>query len=426
MAQAPIAITLRGNGSQMTASKNALNIDDIRSQFPILHQQIEGNPLVYLDNAATTQKPQAVIQAITDFYTQCNANVHRGAHHLSDEATRRYEKARDTVANFMHARDRKEVIWTSGTTEGINIVANGMAQRLKSGDEVLVTEMEHHANLVTWQQACARSGATLKIAPIHDDGTLDTKAFASLLTQKTKMVALPHVSNALGTVNPVKELTALSKEKGALVLIDGAQSIAHGNVNVSDIGCDFYVFSGHKLFGPTGIGVLWGKEAVLQDWPVWQTGGEMIAKVTYQSSTWGELPNRLEAGTPNIAGAVGLGAAIDWFTSLDLSAVQAHEQALMASALRQAQAFEGLTIIGNAPNKLGVLSFTLQGSHPADIGFLMDRQGIAIRTGDHCAQPLMRRLNLPGTARASFSVYNTLEEVDALFIALKKVQSMLA
>ncbi|MFQ3221262.1 MAG: cysteine desulfurase/selenocysteine lyase [Paraglaciecola sp.] len=410
----------------MTASKNALNIDDIRSQFPILHQQIEGNPLVYLDNAATTQKPQAVIQAITDFYTQCNANVHRGAHHLSDEATRRYEKARDTVANFMHARDRKEVIWTSGTTEGINIVANGMAQRLKSGDEVLVTEMEHHANLVTWQQACARSGATLKIAPIHDDGTLDTKAFASLLTQKTKMVALPHVSNALGTVNPVKELTALSKEKGALVLIDGAQSIAHGNVNVSDIGCDFYVFSGHKLFGPTGIGVLWGKEAVLQDWPVWQTGGEMIAKVTYQSSTWGELPNRLEAGTPNIAGAVGLGAAIDWFTSLDLSAVQAHEQALMASALRQAQAFEGLTIIGNAPNKLGVLSFTLQGSHPADIGFLMDRQGIAIRTGDHCAQPLMRRLNLPGTARASFSVYNTLEEVDALFIALKKVQSMLA
>lgn len=410
----------------MTSSKSALNIAEIRAQFPILHQQIEGNPLVYLDNAATTQKPQAVIQAITDFYTQCNANVHRGAHHLSDEATRRYEKARDTVANFIDARDRKEVIWTSGTTEGINIVANGMAQRLQSGDEVLVTEMEHHANLVTWQQACARSGATLKIAPIHDNGTLDTEAFAALLTQKTKMVALPHVSNALGTVNPVKELTALSKEKGALVLIDGAQGIAHGNVNVSDIDCDFYVFSGHKLFGPTGIGVLWGKEAVLQDWPVWQTGGEMIAKVTYESSTWGELPNRLEAGTPNIAGAIGLAAAIDWFTSLDLSAVQAHEQALMASALKQAQAFEGLKIIGNAPNKIGVLSFILQGSHPADIGFLLDRQGIAIRTGDHCAQPLMRRLNLPGTARASFSVYNTLEEVDALFIALKKVQSMLA
>jgi cysteine desulfurase/selenocysteine lyase len=410
----------------MTASNNSLNINEIRDQFPILHQQIDGNPLVYLDNAATTQKPQAVIQAITDFYTQCNANVHRGAHHLSDEATRRYEKARDTVANFIYASDRKEVIWTSGTTEGINIVANGMAQRLHSGDEVLVTEMEHHANLVTWQQACVRSGATLKIAPIHDDGTINTQAFASLLTEKTKMVALPHVSNALGTVNPVKELTAWSKEKGALVLIDGAQSIAHGNVNVSDIDCDFYVFSGHKLFGPTGIGVLWGKKAVLQDWPVWQTGGEMISEVTYESSTWGELPNRLEAGTPNIAGAIGLAAGIEWFTRLDLNAVQAHEQALMASALEQAQAFEGLKIIGNAPDRISVLSFILQGSHPADVGFLLDRQGIAIRTGNHCAQPLMRRLDLPGTARASFSVYNTLEEVDALFIALKKVQSMLA
>lgn len=410
----------------MTSSIGTLNIDEIRAQFPILHQQIDGKPLVYLDNAATTQKPQAVIQAIVDFYTQCNANVHRGAHNLSDEATRRYERARDKVANFIHANNRKEVIWTSGTTEGINIIANGMAQRLKSGDEVLVTEMEHHANLVTWQQACERSGATLKIAPIHDNGTLNTEAFALLLTDKTKLVAMPHVSNALGTVNPVKELTAKCKAKGALVLIDGAQSIAHGNVNVSDIDCDFYVFSGHKLFGPTGIGVLWGKEKVLQDWPVWQTGGEMIASVTYESSTWGELPNRLEAGTPNIAGAIGLAAAIDWFTRMDLSSVQAHEQALMASAIKQAQAFDGLKIIGNAASKIGVLSFILKGTHPADVGFLLDRQGIAIRTGDHCAQPLMRRLDLPGTARASFSVYNTLEEVDTLFIALKKVQSMLA
>ncbi|GGD58611.1 aminotransferase class V-fold PLP-dependent enzyme [Lacimicrobium alkaliphilum] len=410
----------------MTSPSGILNSEQIRAQFPILHQQIEGKPLVYLDNAATTQKPEAVIQAITDFYTQCNANVHRGAHHLSDEATRRFEKARDTVADFIHAGSRKEVIWTSGTTEGINIVASGMAQRLQSGDEVLVTEMEHHANLVTWQQACVRSGAILKIAPIHDNGALNTEAFASLLSQNTKFVALPHISNALGTINPVKELTALAREKGALVLIDGAQGVAHGNVNVTDIGCDFYAFSGHKLFGPTGIGVLWGKEKVLQDWPVWQTGGEMIAKVTYECSTWGELPNRLEAGTPNIAGAIGLGAAIDWFMSLDLSAVQAHEQALMASALEQAEAFEGLKIIGNAPNKIGVLSFNLQGSHPADVGFILDRQGIAIRTGDHCAQPLMRRLDVPGTARASFSVYNTLEEVDALFVALKKAQSMLA
>jgi cysteine desulfurase / selenocysteine lyase len=408
----------------MTAS--ALNIEQIRSQFPILHQQIEGKPLIYLDNAATTQKPLAVIQAITDFYTQCNANVHRGAHHLSDEATRRYEKARDTVASFIHAGSRKEVIWTSGTTEGINIVANGMAQRLQQGDEVLVSEMEHHANLVTWQQACVRSGATLKVAPIHDNGALNMEAFQALLSDNTRFVALPHISNALGTVNPVGELTALAKQKGALVLIDGAQGVAHGNVNVTDIGCDFYAFSGHKLFGPTGIGVLWGREKVLEDWPVWQTGGEMIAKVTYECSTWGELPNRLEAGTPNIAGAIGLGAAIDWFTGLDLSAVQAHEQALMASALEQAEAFEGLKVIGNAPTKIGVLSFILQGSHPADVGFILDRQGIAIRTGDHCAQPLMRRLGVPGTARASFSLYNSLEEVDALFVALKKAQSMLA
>jgi len=426
MVEAPFEISFYGDGSKMIASTSGLDLDAIRAQFPILNQRIEGNPLVYLDNAATTQKPEAVIQAILDFYTQCNANVHRGAHHLSDEATRRYEKARDIVASFIHANNRKEVIWTSGTTEGINIVANGIAQRLKIGDEILVTEMEHHANLVTWQQACKRSGATLKVAPIYENGALNTEVFASLLTEKTKLLALPHVSNALGTVNPIKALTAQAKKIGALVLIDGAQGIAHGNVDVSDIDCDFYVFSGHKLFGPTGIGVLWGKEVVLQDWPVWQTGGEMIAQVTYESSTWGELPNRLEAGTPNIAGAIGLGAAINWFTSLDLSAVQAHEQALMARALKQAQAFNGLQVIGNAPNKIGVLSFILHGSHPADVGFILDRQGIAIRTGDHCAQPLMRRLNVSGTARASFSLYNTFEEVDALFIALKKAQNMLA
>ena len=426
MAQTPVEIPFCGDGSQVTTRDNILNINKIRAQFPILHQQIEGNPLVYLDNAATTQKPQAVIQSIIDFYTQCNANVHRGAHQLSDEATRRFEKARDTVTRFIDARNRKEVIWTNGTTEGINIVANGMSQRLQTGDEVLVTEMEHHANLVTWQQACARSGATLKVSPIDDNGALNVQAFTSLLTKNTKLVALPHVSNVLGTVNPVKALCALVREKGALVLIDGAQGIAHGSVNVTDIGCDFYVFSGHKLFAPTGIGVLWGKEEVLQDWPVWQTGGEMIAHVTYESSTWGDLPNRLEAGTPNIAGAIGLAAAIDWFTRLNLSAVQAHEQALMASALKQSQAFDGLKIIGNAANKIGVLSFILQGCHSTDVGFLLDRQGIAIRTGDHCAQPLMRRLGVPGTARASFSVYNTLAEVDALFIALRKVQKMLA
>jgi cysteine desulfurase/selenocysteine lyase len=410
----------------MKPQMNHFNIEEIRAEFPILQQQIEGNPLVYLDNAATTQKPIVVIQAITDFYMQCNANVHRGAHHLADEATRRFEQARDTVARFIHAGDRSEVIWTSGTTEAINIVANGMAQRLKPQDEVLITEMEHHANLVTWQQACLRSGATLKIVPIHDNGVLNTDAFLALLTDHTKLVALPHVSNALGTVNPIKTLTAQAKAKGALVLIDGAQGIAHGDVNVIDIGCDFYVFSGHKLFGPTGVGVLWGKASVLQDWPIWQTGGEMIDQVTYQKSTWGALPNRLEAGTPNIAGVIGLAAAVTWFSQLDIRAVQAHESALLARATAQAHAFDGLQIVGTAPDKIGVFSFILHGSHPADVGFLLDRQGIAIRTGAHCAQPLMHRLGLPGTARASFSVYNTLDEVDALFIALKKTQQMLA
>ncbi|EKO3556319.1 cysteine desulfurase [Vibrio metschnikovii] len=404
---------------------SAFDVAAVRAQFPILNQNVEGKPLVYLDNAATTQKPMAVIEAITDFYTQCNANVHRGVHRLADQATQRYEHGRDVVANYIHAFDRSEVIWTSGTTESINIVAHGIAQRLQPGDQVLVTEMEHHANLVTWQQACLKSGAELVIAPIQDNGELNVEQFASLLNSSTKLVAMPHISNALGTVNPIHALTAQAKEVGALVLIDGAQGIAHGGVNVADIGCDFYAFSGHKVFGPTGVGVLWGKAEVLQDWPVWQTGGEMIAKVTYQDATWGRLPNRLEAGTPNIAGVIGLAAAITWFSQFDLAAVQAHERALMERALQHASELEGFQLIGNANDKIGVLSFLLEGCHPADIGFILDKQGIAIRTGDHCAQPLMRRLGVPGTARASFSIYNTIEEIDALFIALKKAQQML-
>ncbi|WP_158143742.1 aminotransferase class V-fold PLP-dependent enzyme [Vibrio metschnikovii] len=404
---------------------SAFDVAAVRAQFPILNQNVEGKPLVYLDNAATTQKPMAVIEAITDFYTQCNANVHRGVHRLADQATQRYEHGRDVVANYIHAFDRSEVIWTSGTTESINIVAHGIAQRLQLGDQVLVTEMEHHANLVTWQQACLKSGAELVIAPIQDNGELNVEQFASLLNSSTKLVAMPHISNALGTVNPIHALTAQAKEVGALVLIDGAQGIAHGGVNVADIGCDFYAFSGHKVFGPTGVGVLWGKAEVLQDWPVWQTGGEMIAKVTYQDATWGSLPNRLEAGTPNIAGVIGLAAAITWFSQFDLAAVQAHERALMERALQHASELEGFQLIGNANDKIGVLSFLLEGCHPADIGFILDKQGIAIRTGDHCAQPLMRRLGVPGTARASFSIYNTIEEIDALFIALKKAQQML-
>ncbi len=361
-----------------------------------------------------------------DYYTQCNSNVHRGAHRLADEATQRYEGARDIIADFINADVREEVIWTSGTTEAINIVAHGLGQLLKAGDEVVVTEMEHHANLVTWQQACKQSGAVLRVAPITDLGELDLQAFEALLSSQTKMVAFPHVSNSLGTINPVKQLTAKAKAVGAWVLVDGAQGIAHGAVDVQDLGCDFYAFSGHKVFGPTGIGVLWGKASLLAEWPVWQTGGEMISEVSYQEASWNTLPYRLEAGTPHIAGAIGLGEAIRWFSKLDLNAVAVHEKALIERATDLAQAFEGLTIVGNAPDKTGVLSFVMNEGHPADIGFLLDRQGIAIRTGHHCAEPLMNRLGVPGTARASFSIYNTLEEVDTLFEGLKKVRMMLA
>lgn len=405
----------------------SLDVQAIRAQFPILSREVNGKPLVYLDNAATTQKPQQVIDALVSFYIECNSNVHRGAHALSDEATRRYERARDVVAAFIGAHSRDEVIWTSGTTEGINIVAKGMAQRLTAGDDVIVTEMEHHANLVTWQQACKASGARLLVAPILDNGALDIDAFLALLGEKTAFVAMPQVSNALGTVNPVHRLIKeiRSRSPRALVLIDGAQGVAHGGVNVVTMDCDFYAFSGHKLFGPTGVGVLWGRRSLLADWPVWLTGGEMISEVTYQDATWGALPHRLEAGTPHISGAIGMAAGIEWFSALDVTAVQAHEKALLDRAVELGEAFDGVRLIGAAPDKIGVYSFMLSGAHPADVGFILDKQGVAIRTGDHCAQPLMKRLGVPGTARASFSIYNTLDEVDAFFRALAKARDML-
>ncbi|MGO3346040.1 MAG: aminotransferase class V-fold PLP-dependent enzyme [Marinomonas sp.] len=404
----------------------SLDIAAIREQFPILKREIDGNPLIYLDNAATTQKPQCVIDALVNYYTTCNSNVHRGAHRLADEATRHFEAARDIVKDFINAPKREEVIWTSGTTEGINIVANGLGQLLSPGDEVIATGMDHHANLVTWQQACKASGATLKTVPVLDSGELDLVAYQALLCERTKFVAFPHVSNALGTVNPIKEMTAQAKQYGAWVLVDGAQGAAHGKVDVQDIGCDFYAFSGHKIYGPMGVGALWGKESVLANWPVWRTGGEMIATVTLQEATWNVLPYRFEAGTPNVGDAIAMAEAIRWFSSLDQDAVAEHEKALLDHATALANDFEGLTIIGSAKEKIGVLSFVLDHGHPADVGFLLDRQGIAVRTGDHCAQPLMARFHVPGTARVSFSVYNTLEEVDALFVALKKVRTMLA
>ncbi len=405
----------------------SFDVAALREEFPILKRQIDGKPLVYLDNAATTQKPQAVIDAISSYYSECNSNVHRGAHTLADEATRLYEGARDSIAQFIHATSSKEVIWTSGTTESINIVAHGLVQLMTDQDEILVTEMEHHANLVTWQQVCKGAGATLKVAQISDNAELDVEHFISQLSSATKMVAMPHISNALGSINPIESLIPMIRERApnAYILIDGAQGIAHGGVNVQALDCDFYVFSGHKFFAPTGVGILWGKADILSEWPVWQTGGEMISTVTYQDATWGELPSRLEAGTPHIAGAIGFGAAVDWFSKLDIVGLQAHEIQLIESATEQALAFDGLELVSRAQNKVGVLSFNLTGSHPGDVGFLLDKQGIAVRTGDHCAQPLMKRLGVPGTVRASFSIYNTMEEVDALFNGLKKVQMML-
>jgi len=405
------------------------DVDQIRTQFPILSRTVHNKPLVYLDNAATTQKPQVVIDALVDYYTQCNSNVHRGAHQLADEATRRYEAARDVIAEFIQANSRNEVIWSAGTTESINIVANGLSKLLKPSDEVLVTQMEHHANLVTWQQACKASGASLIVAPIDDSGELDVTEYLSLITTNTRLAALPHASNALGSLNPIGMLCSEIKKRTndrAWVLIDGAQGIAHSQVNVQELGCDFYAFSSHKIYGPTGIGVLWGKEALLENWPVWQTGGEMIAEVTYSDAKWNILPYRLEAGTPNIAGAIAFGAAISWYAKLDLKALLSHEEKVLSYATQQAESFSGLRIIGNAKNKVPVLSFVMDRGHPADIGFILDRQGVAIRTGHHCAEPLMNRLNIPGTARASFAMYNTCEEVDILFSALEKVKQMLA
>jgi len=403
----------------------ALDIHALRAQFPILDQQVNGKPLVYLDNGATTQKPVAVLDALQDYYRGVNSNVHRGAHYLSDEATGQFEGARQTVADFLNA-SREEILWTKGTTESINIVAQCVArEQLQPGDEVLISTSEHHANIVPWQQACLATGATLKVIPLNGDCSLDLDAFDSLLSDKTKIVAIGHASNALGTLNPVKHMVAKAKAAGAITLVDGAQAVAHFPVDVQDLGADFYAFSGHKLFGPTGIGVLYGRRELLDAMPPYQTGGEMIEVVTFEKSTWNQLPYKFEAGTPNIAGAIGLGTAINWLNGQDRAALEAHENALLAHATEQANAFDGLKIIGTAASKVSVLSFLLDGGHPADVGMLLDKQGVAVRTGHHCTMPLMDSLGIPGTVRASFSIYNTLDEVDRLFAALEKVKTFL-
>ena len=404
-----------------------LDIERVRADFPILHRQVRGRPLVYLDNAATTQKPQVVIDALTTYYTGLNANVHRGVHFLSEAATHAFEQARATVRAFFNAAHDREIIFTRNATEGINLVAQSFARpRLAPGDEVLISAMEHHSNIVPWQLVCAEKDARLRVAPIDDRGDLMLDAFEGLLTERTRLVAITHMSNALGTVTPVAEIVQLAHARGIPVLLDGSQAAYHMPVDVRALGADFYVATGHKLYGPTGIGVLYGREALLEEMPPFLGGGDMIASVTFERSTWNELPYKFEAGTPNIAGAIGLGAALDYITSIGFDQIREHEQALLAYGTAMLESTPGVRLIGTARQKASVLSFVMDDVHPHDIGTIVDREGVAIRTGHHCAQPVMERFGVPATARASLAVYNTRQELDALGAALRKVSEVFA
>lgn len=406
--------------------KTAFDVDTIRQDFPILHQQVNGQPLVYLDNAATTQKPNQVIDAISHYYRHDNANVHRGAHTLSDRATQAFEGARTTVRDFINAASSDEIIWTRGCTEAINLVAQCFAaEQFGPGDEILVSTLAHHSNIVPWQMAAERCGARVIPIPALDSSELDLDAYRALLSPRTRLVALEHVSNAMGTIHPVAKIIALAHEAGARVLIDGAQAIAHWPLDVQAMDADFYAFSGHKMFGPTGIGVLYGKRELLEAMPPYQGGGEMIESVSFSGTHYNQLPYKFEAGTPDIAGAVGLTAAINYLQQLDRSAAAEHETSLMDHALTLAAEFPGFRLIGQAQEKTSVLSFLLDGAHPHDVGTLLDQQGVAVRTGHHCTQPIMDQLSIPGTVRASFSIYNSHAEVERLFAALHKVQSFL-
>ncbi|MEY2821380.1 MAG: hypothetical protein RL105_952 [Verrucomicrobiota bacterium] len=404
----------------------AFDVAAVRRDFPILGTSVRGRPLVYLDNAATSQKPLAVIRRLERYYAQENANVHRGVHLLSEQATAAYESARGTVAAFLGLKDARGCVFVRGATEGINLVAESWGRaHLRAGDEILLTHLEHHANIVPWQVAAERAGARVVVAPVTPRGEVDLPAFRSLLSPRTRIAAFSHVSNALGTVNPAAEMTRLAKAAGAAVLIDGCQAAAHFKVDVPALGCDFYVFSGHKTFGPTGIGVLWGRPELLDAMPPYQSGGDMIRKVDFAGTTFREAPERFEAGTPDISGAIGLAAALDYFMPLQ-AAAHAHEQALLAAATERLKGVKGLTIVGQAPEKVAVLSFTLEGAHPHDVGTLLDAYGVAIRTGHHCCMPLMKSFGLAGTARASFAFYNTLEEVEVLARSLERVRKMTA
>jgi cysteine desulfurase/selenocysteine lyase len=414
-------------GTISQSPPDALNVQSLREQFPILSQTVHGKPLVYLDSAATSQKPQAVIDAISRYYIEYNANVHRGLHRLSELATTAYEQARNKVQRFLGATDAKEIIFTRGTTEAINLVASSWGRsNLKAGDEVLISHMEHHSNIVPWQLVCEQTGAILRVIPVNDRGELLMDKFAALLTDCTRIVSVVHISNALGTINPVKDIVRMAHEHGALVMIDGAQAAPHMAIDVRDIDCDFYAISGHKMFGPTGIGGLYGKSALLRNMPPYQGGGEMITNVTFENTLYADPPTRFEAGTPNIAGAIGLGAAIDWMKLLDWSNVSAHEHDLLEYGTRQLMEIPGLRFIGTAAQKAAVLSFVIEGQHPYELGQILDHEGVAIRTGHHCAQPLMERFGVPATCRASLAMYNTREEIDALVNALNKAATMLA
>jgi cysteine desulfurase/selenocysteine lyase len=398
----------------------------VRGDFPILEQQVNGHPLVYLDNAATTQKPACVIEAIASYYRCDNANVHRGVHTLSDRATQAFEAARETVAAFLNSPRSEQLIWTSGTTGAINLVAHSWGrEQLGPGDRVLVSWLEHHSNIVPWQLVAAATGAEVVPIPVTEAGDIELEALDALLDERVKLVAINHVSNALGTVNPVVDIVRRAKAVGALVLVDGAQSVAHWPVDVQALGCDFYTLSGHKLFGPTGIGALWGRESLLEAMPPFQGGGEMIETVSFAGTSFNRLPFKFEAGTPNIAGAIGLGTAIDYLTGLDREAAAAHEAELLALTLELAAGVDGLRRVGCPAKAAGIFSFLLDGSHPSDVGMLLDQQGIAVRTGHHCTQPLMDRFGIPGTVRASYSIYNTREDVARLFEGIRKASSLL-
>lgn len=403
-----------------------LDIQKIRADFPILSQTVNGKPLVYFDNGATSQKPQVVIDAEVKYYNEINANIHRGVHTLSQLATDAYEVSRGKVKEHINAKHAHEVLFTSGTTHGINLVSNGFASILKPGDEVVVSSLEHHSNIVPWQMLCEKTGAILKVIPINDNGELIIEEFDKLLSEKTKIVTVNHISNALGIINPIKYIIDKAHAVGAAILIDGAQAVPHLKPDVQELDCDFYAFSGHKMCGPTGTGILYGKEEWLNKLPPYQGGGEMIKEVTFEKTTYADLPHKFEAGTPNIAGGIVLGTAIDYLNSVGFENIQAYEHELLEHATKRLSEIEGIRIYGTGKNKASVISFNIDGIHPYDVGSIVDKLGIAVRTGHHCAQPIMNFFCIPGTIRASFSFYNTKEEIDTMVDAVKKAQTMLS